>query len=71
VIHGTIAIMPKGSWRIRSGRVDLHFLEPIPTTGFDYAHRTDLMTRTWTAMAETLRDVYGSRTSENPVANQG
>jgi 1-acyl-sn-glycerol-3-phosphate acyltransferase len=71
VIHGTIAIMPKGSWRIRSGRVDLHFLEPIPTTGFDYEHRTDLMTRTWTAMAETLRDVYGSRTSENPVANQG
>jgi hypothetical protein len=28
------------------------------------------MTATWTAMAEMLRDVYGARTSEHPVANQ-
>jgi len=71
VVHGTIEIMPKGTFWIRSGgRINLHFLEPISTIGCDYEHRAELMTATWTAMAETLRDVYGARTSEHPVANQ-
>jgi 1-acyl-sn-glycerol-3-phosphate acyltransferase len=71
VVHGTIEIMPKGSFRIRPGRIDLHFLEPIATTGFDYEHRAELMTATWTAMADTLRERYGAHTTEHPVANQG
>jgi 1-acyl-sn-glycerol-3-phosphate acyltransferase len=70
VVHGTIDIMPKGSFWVRSGTIDLHFLEPIETTGFDYDHRTELMTETWTEMAELLREVYGARTTEHPVANQ-
>jgi 1-acyl-sn-glycerol-3-phosphate acyltransferase len=71
VVHGTIDIMRKGSFRIRPGTIDLHFLAPIATTGFDYEHRAELMTATWTAMADTLRDVYAVRTTEHPVANQG
>ena len=71
VVHGTIDIMRKGSFWIRPGTIELHFLEPIPTTGYDYDHRTELMTATWTAMADTLRDVYGARTTEHAVANQG
>jgi 1-acyl-sn-glycerol-3-phosphate acyltransferase len=69
VVHGTIEIMPKGSWLIRGGRVDLHFLEPIATTGYDYEHRAELMTATWTRMADELREHYGVRTSEHPVAS--
>ena len=70
VVHGTIEIMRKGSFWIRPGQVDLHFLEPIQTTGCDYAHRAELMTATWTEMADTLREVYGAHTTEHPVANQ-
>jgi 1-acyl-sn-glycerol-3-phosphate acyltransferase len=71
VVHGTIEIMPKGTFWIRGGgTIDLHFLAPVSTTGCDYEHRTEVMTATWTEMAETLRDLYGARTSEHPVANQ-
>jgi 1-acyl-sn-glycerol-3-phosphate acyltransferase len=71
VVYGTIDIMRKGSFWIRPGTIHLHFLEPIPTTGYDYDHRAELMTATWTAMADTLRDLYGARTTEHAVANQG
>ena len=29
IVHGAREVMPKGSFWIRSGTVDLHFLEPI------------------------------------------
>ena len=55
VVYGAREVMPKGSFWIRvGGTIDLHFLEPVPTTGYDYEHRAELMTATWTAMAETL-----------------
>jgi 1-acyl-sn-glycerol-3-phosphate acyltransferase len=68
VVHGTREVMPKGSFAIRSGTVDVHFLEPIPTTGFDYEHRAELMTEVWSTMASALESVYGVHTSEQPVA---
>lgn len=72
VVHGTIEIMPKGTFWIQGGRtIDLHFLAPVSTIGCDYEHRTEIMTSTWNAMAESLRDTYGAQTSEHPVANQG
>jgi 1-acyl-sn-glycerol-3-phosphate acyltransferase len=69
VVHGTIEIMPKGSFWIKSGQVDLHFLAPIPTEGYDYEHRTELMEATWTPMAEAMKAFYGVSTSEYPVAS--
>jgi 1-acyl-sn-glycerol-3-phosphate acyltransferase len=71
VVHGTIEIMPKGSFWIRSGQADLHFLDPIATTGYDYDHRAELMTATWNAMADALRSNYSVTTSEHPVAKAG
>jgi 1-acyl-sn-glycerol-3-phosphate acyltransferase len=70
VVYGAREVMPKGSFSIRSGAVDLHFLEPIPTVGYDYEHRTELMAAAWAAMAETLRSQYGVAISESAVANQ-
>jgi 1-acyl-sn-glycerol-3-phosphate acyltransferase len=70
VVYGTREIMPKGSFWIRAGRVDLHFLEPIATTGFDYERRAELMTETWQCMADALRGIYGITTNEHPVAKQ-
>jgi 1-acyl-sn-glycerol-3-phosphate acyltransferase len=69
VVHGTIEIMPKGSFMIRPGTIELHFLEPLPTAGYDYEHRAELMTETWTRMADALRAIYGVTTSEFPVAS--
>ena len=71
VVHGTIAIQPKGSFRVRSGTVDLHFLEPVPTTGYGYEQRAELMEAVWSRMAEALRHEYGVATSEYAVAREG
>jgi 1-acyl-sn-glycerol-3-phosphate acyltransferase len=69
IVFGAREVMPKGSWRIRGGTVELHFLEPLPTSGYDYDHRAELMTETWTRMADALRAIYGVTTSEHPVAS--
>jgi 1-acyl-sn-glycerol-3-phosphate acyltransferase len=69
VVYGAREVMPKGSFRVRPGTIELHFLEPVPTIGYDYDHRAELMTETWTRMAEVLRGLYGVTTSEHPVAN--
>lgn len=70
IVHGAREIMPKGSFRIRPGTVDLHFLEPIPTAGCEYDERTELMTLVWTRMAEALEELYGVTTTEHAVAKQ-
>jgi 1-acyl-sn-glycerol-3-phosphate acyltransferase len=71
IVYGAREVMPKGTFKIRGGTVHLHFLEPIATTGYDYDHRAELMTETWTRMAEALKGLYDVHTSEHPVANQG
>jgi 1-acyl-sn-glycerol-3-phosphate acyltransferase len=68
IVYGAREIMPKGSFWIRPGVVEVHFLEPIATTGYDYEHRTELMAAVWSAMADALRADYGVYTSEHPVA---
>lgn len=71
IVHGAREIMPKGSFRIRSGVVDVHFLEPIATRGYDYEHRTELMTAVWTRMADEMQRLYGIGTSEPSIAAAG
>jgi 1-acyl-sn-glycerol-3-phosphate acyltransferase len=56
IIHGTIEIQPKGSFRIRPGEIDLYFLEPIPTTGLTYSDRDALMKTVWKRMADALEE---------------
>ena len=70
VVYGAREVMPKGTFWIRPGVIDIHFLEPIPTTGYEYDRRTELMTAAWSAMADALRATYGVTTTENPVAKQ-
>jgi 1-acyl-sn-glycerol-3-phosphate acyltransferase len=57
--HGTLRIQPKGSLRIRSGDVDIHVLEPIPTAGLTYEDRDRLMRTVHDRMAGALRELYG------------
>lgn len=59
VVYGAREVMPRGAWIVRAGTVHVHFHEAVPTTGFDYEHRHDLMHLVADHMCATLRDVYG------------
>jgi 1-acyl-sn-glycerol-3-phosphate acyltransferase len=71
VVYGTREVMKKGSFWVRSGVVDLHFLDPVPSAGCDYEHRGELMTTVWTRMAALLHDQYGVTTHEPSIAGIG
>ncbi len=70
VVFGAREVMPKGSFWVTGGVVELHFLKPVPTAGYDYEHRAELMTSVWRQMADTLQSLYGVMTSEHPVSKQ-
>lgn len=70
IIHGTIHVQPKGSFRVQSGPVDIHFLEPVPTEGYTYEQRSELMEVVWRRMADALDSLYGVTTSEHAVARE-
>jgi 1-acyl-sn-glycerol-3-phosphate acyltransferase len=67
LIHGTLPIMPKGTWRIRSGDVDVHVLEAIPTAGLTYADRNVLVARVRERLAEALEALYGIASEGAPA----
>ncbi len=77
VIMGTREVMARGSWVVRPGTVNLHFLEPIQTAGLAYADRERLVAQVWTSMANTMSSVYGIEsdrrnaigTEETPESN--
>lgn len=71
IVYGAREVMPKGSFWIRPGVVHLHFLEPVPTVGYDYEHRADLMQRVWNQMADEMRARYGVGTAEHAIAPEG
>jgi 1-acyl-sn-glycerol-3-phosphate acyltransferase len=59
VIMGTREVMARGSYIVRPGTVNLHFLEPIPTAGLAYSDRERLVAQVWTSMATTMSSIYG------------
>lgn len=59
LIHGTIEVNRKGDLLIRSGTVNVHFLEPVPTAGLDYDDRDTLAMTVRDRMAELLLREYG------------
>ena len=68
IIHGAREVHPKGRIWIRGGFVDIHFLEPIDTTGYGYEERAALMEKTWTRMADAFRELYGVETPHTAIA---
>jgi 1-acyl-sn-glycerol-3-phosphate acyltransferase len=71
IVYGTREVMPKGSFRVRGGEVHIHFLEPVPTTGYDYDQRAEVMEIVWERMAEGMRKLYGVQTAEHAIAPEG
>lgn len=60
IIHGTLRVHPKGDWRVRSGRVDIHFLDPIPVEGLTYDDRDALAATVRDRMEAFLHEHYGT-----------
>ncbi|MEP6622335.1 MAG: lysophospholipid acyltransferase family protein [bacterium] len=67
VIYGAREVMAKGSWRVRSGTVHVHLLDPVPTGGYDYERRHELMRLVWQRMADTFYREYGVGVQEAPA----
>jgi 1-acyl-sn-glycerol-3-phosphate acyltransferase len=67
VIHGTIAVQPKGSLRVRAGDVEIILLEPVPTAGLGYDDRDQLMQTVWERMATALETRYGVRSTGGAI----
>jgi 1-acyl-sn-glycerol-3-phosphate acyltransferase len=59
VVYGAREVMHKGSFRVSAGTVHIHLLEPVPTTGYDYEHRHELMRVVSDRMEALLREQYG------------
>lgn len=69
VIHGTAEVNPRGSMTAHPGVVNVHLLEPIPTTGMTYEDRDELATKARLRMADTLREIYGINPALSNVSN--
>src|SRR4029453_6629423 len=55
LVYGAREVVPKGSFRVRSPAVPVHFLEPVETTGLDYDRRHQLMRIVWGRIEACLR----------------
>ncbi|HEX4468105.1 MAG TPA: lysophospholipid acyltransferase family protein, partial [Gemmatimonadaceae bacterium] len=71
IVHGSREVMAKGSFLVRRGDIDVHFLDPIETKGLTYDDRAELMMHVWTRMANSMRDLYSIGTDEYPIAEVG
>jgi len=67
IVHGTLEVMSRDSFRVRSGVVDIHFLEPIDASGLTYDDRNRLSRTAWERMAQAMRELYDVE-SAVPVA---
>jgi 1-acyl-sn-glycerol-3-phosphate acyltransferase len=67
IVHGVIQVHRKGSMRVRPGIANVHFLEPVETTGFRYEQRDELTQIVWRRMADAMHDLYGVESGERPA----
>jgi 1-acyl-sn-glycerol-3-phosphate acyltransferase len=54
VVQGTREILPKGSWRVRPGRIIVRFGRPIEAAGYSELNRDHLMARVRSEMEALL-----------------
>jgi 1-acyl-sn-glycerol-3-phosphate acyltransferase len=69
LLHGTIEVLPRGSLWLRSGRVDVHLLEPVPTAGLTYDARDALARDVYQRLAATQQELYGIASPALPVGS--
>jgi 1-acyl-sn-glycerol-3-phosphate acyltransferase len=59
IVHGTLEVMSRDSFRVRAGVVDIHFLESVDTEGLTYEDRNRLSRAAWERMASAMHELYG------------
>jgi 1-acyl-sn-glycerol-3-phosphate acyltransferase len=60
LLHGTLDVMRKGSWKITRHPIHAHVLGDIETAGCTYDDRDTLAQRTHDAMQEAQKRLYGT-----------
>lgn len=68
IVYGAREVMPKGSFRIRSGDVHIHLLQEIPTAGLGYEQRAELMEGVFARMGALLEGEYGVENGDLKIA---
>lgn len=68
LIYGTREVLPRGSWNVRRGVVDVYLLPAVSTAGMTYDDRHALMQSVWGEMADAMREHHGIGTDEYPIA---
>jgi len=61
LVHGTIEVLPKKTFRIRPGTVHLHLLDPVPTAGFTYDQRDTLADVVHERLSTAMNTLYLNR----------
>ena len=59
IVYGAREVQPRGSFRLRPNTVHVHPLDEVPTTGYGYDQRDQLMRIVWTRMADEMDRLYG------------
>ncbi len=65
-VVGSRAVMPKGSWRIRPGEIEIRVGTPIPVAGLAHDDRDRLRVEAWRAVAALKGDGEELQISERP-----
>ena len=67
LVHGTLPVMNRDTFWVRSGVVDITFLEPIDASGLTYDDRNRLSRAAWDRMAHAMHEIYG--VESKPIAS--
>jgi 1-acyl-sn-glycerol-3-phosphate acyltransferase len=59
VVYGSLAAQPKGTFRVRAARIDVHFLEPVPVATLTYDDRDRLAVIVRDRIGAVLQEQYG------------
>lgn len=59
IVYGAMEVLPRDRFTVRSGVVDVHFLEPVPTAGLEYSDRDALAREVHDRMSAAMRELYG------------
>ena len=71
IVHGTIEILPRGSFWLRPGTIHIHLLEPVEHAGFTYEDRDRLTTIVRDRMAAEMERVYGVKSPPTVLKASG
>lgn len=65
-VVGSRALLAKGSWRVRKGRITVRFAPPVPMAGYHEQNRDELIARVRGDVAAMLREPVLPRTGAQP-----